>query len=490
MPIPAYRAKQSTDTAGTGTIVLNAAGTNARNFSAAFGASARRVFYCIQWASGFEIGYGDFDGGTPGSLTRATVVASSNAGALVTLPAGTKDVFAVFDTSAREVVAISGTSTLALADLGNVINFTGSSAATLNLPAVATVPIGAGFMVWNTGTAALTIDPNGAETVNGAATLALQAGAYVEVLRLSVGWMACVPALPSIGGAISGPLLGPAGTAGAPAYSASIGSSTGIFFPNAGALGFSLNGTEYLRLDSAFLTYSVGSNSVAMSNDGALEILRSAGGAYIDFKNAAGEDADVRISESSNGLSFLTGGNGALTTRFVIPASDAVTVDGKALQIQRGTEQTPTGVSTVDFIGLPSGVRRVTIMLDGISFAAGDTLNMQLGTSGGVETSGYSGFHGIVAGTASGSISTSLASALSLIFSGISATDALSGVIEMFNQSGNKWAIKSKIGRSGTNQIHEAVGFKTVSAVLDRVRIRSDAASNFDAGTINIFWEF
>ena len=85
MPIPAYRAKQSTDTAGTGTLVLNAAATNARSFAAAYGASSRRVMYCISWATGFEIGYGDFDGGTLGSLTRATVLASSNAGALVTL---------------------------------------------------------------------------------------------------------------------------------------------------------------------------------------------------------------------------------------------------------------------------------------------------------------------------------------------------------------------------------------------------------------------
>ena len=188
MPIPAYRAKQSTDTTGTGTIVLTAAGTNARSFAAAYGASSRRVMYAISWASGFEIGYGDFDGGTPGNLTRATVVASSNAGALVTLPAGTKDVFAVFDPGAREVLSISGTTTLALADMGNAVLFTGSSAATLNLPAIATVPLGAGWMVRNAGTAALTIDPNSAETINGAATLVLQAGQAAFIFDAGAAW--------------------------------------------------------------------------------------------------------------------------------------------------------------------------------------------------------------------------------------------------------------------------------------------------------------
>jgi hypothetical protein len=146
--------------------------------------------YCISWATGFEIGLGDFDGGTPGNLTRATVLASSNAGALVALPGGTKDVFAVFDPAAREVVSISGTATLALADLGNTVVFSGASAATLNLPAVATVPNGAGWLVLNSGTAALTIDPNGAEQVNGASTLVLQPGASAMLMRNGAAWSA------------------------------------------------------------------------------------------------------------------------------------------------------------------------------------------------------------------------------------------------------------------------------------------------------------
>jgi hypothetical protein len=197
MPIPAFRAKQSTDTAGTGTLVLNAAATNARSFNAAFGASARRIMYCISWSTGFEIGYGDFDGGTPGSLTRATVLASSNAGSLVTLPAGTKDVFAVFEPAAREVVAISGTATLALADLGNTVVFSGASVATLNLPAVATAPTGSGWMVRNAGTAALTIDPSGAETINGANTLVLQAGQAAFIFDGGAAWECIIAGQPA-----------------------------------------------------------------------------------------------------------------------------------------------------------------------------------------------------------------------------------------------------------------------------------------------------
>jgi microcystin-dependent protein len=190
MPIIAYRAKQSTDTAGTGTLVLSAAASNARSFQAAFGAAARRIQYCIQWSTGFEIGYGDFDGGSPGSLTRATILASSNSGGLVALPAGTKDVFSVVDPAAREVIAIAGTANLALADLGNTVVFSGGAAATLNLPAVAAVASGAGWLVLNLGSAALTLDPNASETINGQASIALPPGMTAHILRSGAGWVA------------------------------------------------------------------------------------------------------------------------------------------------------------------------------------------------------------------------------------------------------------------------------------------------------------
>jgi len=190
MPIIAYRAKQSTDTAGTGTLVLNGASSNARSLQAAFGAATRRIQYCIQWSTGFEIGYGDFDGGSPGSLTRATILASSNSGGLVALPAGTKDVFSVVDPAAREVISIAGTANLALADLGNTVVFSGGAAATLNLPAVAAVASGAGWLVLNVGSAALTIDPNASETINGQASIALMPGMTAHILRSGAGWVA------------------------------------------------------------------------------------------------------------------------------------------------------------------------------------------------------------------------------------------------------------------------------------------------------------
>lgn len=194
MPIPAWRAKQSTSTSGTGTLTLNASASGFRSFNAAFGASSIKVLYGISGASYFEIGVGTFSGGSPGTLTRDTVLASSNAGALVSLPAGVSDVFAVFLPNQAETVSFSVTSTVQLADLGCIFHFTGTAAATLNLPAIANVPPNTGIVVRNsaaiTTAGVLTIDPNASEQINGATTLLLFPGESVQLYAVGGAWFA------------------------------------------------------------------------------------------------------------------------------------------------------------------------------------------------------------------------------------------------------------------------------------------------------------
>lgn len=206
MPILGYRTQQSTDTTGTGPIALNAAGSAMRGFQGTFGSTARRVLYCISWATGFEIGHGQFDGGSPGALTRATVLASSNAGNPVALPAGTKDVFAVLEPNAREVLPLAAGATLSLADLGNLVVFTGAAPAILTLPTIAIVPPGMGVLVRNSGTADLTVDPAGTETVNGGATVTLNPGFSAELFNIGSGWAALLSA-PQNFGRIVGELI-------------------------------------------------------------------------------------------------------------------------------------------------------------------------------------------------------------------------------------------------------------------------------------------
>ena len=91
----ADRVKETTTTTGTGTVTLLGASTGFQSFSAI--GNTNTTYYTIagQTGSEWEVGIGTYtSSGT--TLARTTVIASSNAGALVNFSAGTKDVFVTY----------------------------------------------------------------------------------------------------------------------------------------------------------------------------------------------------------------------------------------------------------------------------------------------------------------------------------------------------------------------------------------------------------
>ena len=83
------RVKETTVTTGTGTITLGGAVTGFRTFASVL-SNADTTYYAIVGSSEFEVGLGTFSGST---LTRDTVLSSSNSGNKVDFAAGTKNVF-------------------------------------------------------------------------------------------------------------------------------------------------------------------------------------------------------------------------------------------------------------------------------------------------------------------------------------------------------------------------------------------------------------
>lgn len=89
------RVKETTATAGTGTITLAGAVTGFQSFAAV--GNGNTTYYCIAAQTGteWEVGIGTYtSSGT--TLSRDTVLASSASGAKVTFSAGTKDVFVTY----------------------------------------------------------------------------------------------------------------------------------------------------------------------------------------------------------------------------------------------------------------------------------------------------------------------------------------------------------------------------------------------------------
>lgn len=85
----ADRVRETTTTTGTGTYTLAGAVTGFQAFSAAF-SDSDSVEYAATDGTSWEVGFGTYSGGT---LTRATIRASSNANNAVSWAAGEKDIW-------------------------------------------------------------------------------------------------------------------------------------------------------------------------------------------------------------------------------------------------------------------------------------------------------------------------------------------------------------------------------------------------------------
>ncbi len=83
--------------------------------------------------------------------------------------------------------AKSGAYTVISTDRGKVLSCTGSW--TMSLTAAATLGDGFAVAVANTGTGVITIDPSGAETIDGAATIAVAAGTSQIIVCTGTAWL-------------------------------------------------------------------------------------------------------------------------------------------------------------------------------------------------------------------------------------------------------------------------------------------------------------
>ena len=153
--------------------------------------------------------------------------------------------------------------------------------------------------------------------------------------------------------------------------------------------------------------------------------------------------------------------------------------------------QTASGTA-VDFTGIPSWAKRITLMFNGVSLNSTAQIFVQLGTGGTPTTSGYVSTTGYMTtpnagGTGYGGQNTTSAFT-------IQAGDtqyALHGSMIFSNISGNSWVgqgIFSSI--PGVALAITAAGSVTLGGVLNFLRVTSSTGTNtFDAGTINIMYE-
>lgn len=145
--------------------------------------------------------------------------------------------------------------------------------------------------------------------------------------------------------------------------------------------------------------------------------------------------------------------------------------------------------TSIDFTGIPSWAKRVTLLLAGVSSSGTQGWLVQLGVGTAPTTSGYANAQStLIYNTASGVSQTSTAG-FPLFYN--LAASIYSGRIVLENITGNLW-LATGIHGASVNPLGAALstGNVTLSGALGIVRLTTaNGADTFDAGTINLLIE-
>jgi hypothetical protein len=157
-------------------------------------------------------------------------------------------------------------------------------------------------------------------------------------------------------------------------------------------------------------------------------------------------------------------------------------------QLTLATEQAASGTS-VDFTGIPSWAKRITVMLNGVSIGGTSAFLIQIG-SGSFTTSGYKS--GSCGASVSSNVSVGTSSTAGFTVCSLYAASTNSAIITLALFSSNTWVESHSsytVGGAFTFTFTGA-GTLALGGTLDRLRITTtNGTDTFDAGTINISYE-
>lgn len=153
------------------------------------------------------------------------------------------------------------------------------------------------------------------------------------------------------------------------------------------------------------------------------------------------------------------------------------------------TLETTTSGSSVTFSSLPTAIKRITVIFNGVSATGSTTFGVRLGDSGGIETTGYTS--SLVGGVSANSLSSGTSTTQFLAWPSVvgGASRAIVGhmVLTRLGAGSNVWICSSVINDNGVAVGYMGAGTKTLSAELDQVQVLS--SGTFDAGSVNILYE-
>jgi hypothetical protein len=180
---------------------------------------------------------------------------------------------------------------------------------------------------------------------------------------------------------------------------------------------------------------------------------------------------------------FSKDGNGTLHVDIFKADGTALVVDPVTVQL---TAQATTSGTYKDFT-IPAGVNRIALLFVGFSTNGTNVPLIQLGDSGGVENTGYTGAATIVT---AGATAAAAHSGGFYLASSWSASAALSGAIFLEHYGGHYWMISGTLSRDDVAATHSVGGWKSLTTEITTIRFTSVGASDtLDAGAVNVSYQ-
>ena len=323
---------------------------------------------------------------------------------------------------------------------------------------------------------------------------------------------------------MTGALRATLGSVSAPGYTFSGDTNTGIYSAGADTLNLATAGTLALTISSTQTTTWAGKAVGKAFDVDAVTTVASA--STTDIGAAATSEVSITGTTTITGFGTSNAGirrrgkfTGVLTlthnaTSLILPGGTSITtaagdtfeavsegsgnwrvtsyfrasglpiVNPSTRDPTAGTYTATTSGTTKDFTGIPSWATNVRIVLVGVSTNGSAGVGIQIGYSGGIETTGYSGtvFDDSTTANISGGFFDNTASA-ALVRHG-------AYYLTLADSATNTWVCTFTVGFSNIAGGRTGGGSKALSGTLDRVRLTaSNGTDAFDAGAVNIvYW--
>jgi hypothetical protein len=179
----------------------------------------------------------------------------------------------------------------------------------------------------------------------------------------------------------------------------------------------------------------------------------------------------------------------------IIATSDladlAVTPAKMSQKLTLDTAKASTSGTSIDFTGIPSWARRITVMFNGVSVSGVSSFLLRLGTSGTPTTSGYFSTSGYITTPNTTGVAGGVNSTAGFVIQSGDAGYTLYGSIVFTNISGNTWVGQGNFANIAVQTLSiTAAGSIALSGILNIIRITTvNGTDAFDAGSINIMYE-